>query len=76
MDLNLTKEVLKSAPFGSVQNGTDLRRFIVYDLMPRSLDLSGFPGFEFTEKLLKSVPFGSVQNGTDFRLPFDILTDV
>jgi len=30
-------------------NGTDFRRFIVYDLMPRSTDLSGFHGFEFNE---------------------------
>jgi len=30
-------------------NGTDLRRFIVYDLMDRSLDLSGFHGCEFNE---------------------------
>ena len=33
----------------TVVNGTDFRRVLVYDLMPRSLDLSGFHGFEFNE---------------------------
>jgi len=35
--------------YGLDPNGTDFRRFIVYDLMPRSTDLSGFHGFEFNE---------------------------